>query len=1368
MAFVSNYLKTVEDPTYNDIEEYKEDEENQNPDELLQEKYISSVLQKLNNRVIGTKEFISLHNEDQFMYPELGFDIKAKKTKTILKKILNREYKSEIPSYVNKHMANKLFKNRLYSRPIGFVPTTKPKPDSKNPFDTLVPSKTTITKKTNSNKKKIFTSIDALNDNERYKMANSILGNDFVDITLNNPEYEKIIPEIIKETDTNLNSSENELIRNYLEKINIEKDIIATENINRPFLDNKPEVETYNEMVLWDANNSDNNKPIINIIQQSNQNNNQNDRNEISTPKNETNVEIPITDSENIQDLNIENNNDDASKNKENKENRKIQTYDDVFNIQYNTLVSTIDEIPYRENKNIDIDQEIEILEKKVKYIDSIIKKPVKDTIINEIEDEYIKPKSANEVVEVSTVINEDLKDLNTVNTSIGFEDKSKDINILYLDENNIEKEWSIFTESLNESSFSISSADVTLVYNFVFWMVTYRERFYIEFVASTNPYIDSHLELIHNGVPTNTTVGDLLLNIGSHQLTPIKDPIWDTIEINNDETLSIYENDEILDIERLTVFKMISGYYNRSVSVSYKIIFHSYKKILPKVEKQINAKISGLDELLNTLNDNDRNSNFIGTCKLLDNIRFQTHNFYFDDYSKIIIQSNKTEIERKYNNNLNKNEYIARLYRNLFKNNASWNDSSTLVEMIFYNYFDGDIASFLGISNSEIFVNTNNEIGEMLNEINRRSLVTDTECYTQFTMSMVTMIIATVYLTFKSFTLEMTEIQGSKEIIENLCITIRCIKIQMLSMNINNDNIYTVVTTMSNTLKSIHENRITEYESIIRNRVEIERQYNTNTEIMDYQTIPEEFKTNIAQNNIDSIPNNLREVPSLENMITYKIEKQLPPEAEVVPMYEEKIFDNIDTSMIVSNTENLAQGINDTIVVPITEDNDAILNIDENMSEVSKSVSILNKKEGIDDERRTTQRYDRLLKNLIKDVSVKGDENKDKVSDIVFSHIRDTKTKLNKGDLKKLKEKLTKEIVKVRTIENKNNNNNNSDIPDGKTSLKDAGIVVGAKERNVIDEIFTTPSNSSPPLVPSTIPKTSNVKSSSSYSTSNLPDLSEVIDETTKKRISKIRNKVIKSMGITEVTSEINNKLKNMITGFLDDFKDRVISNKKISEIIVDIIKAEGTDLIRQRNPSVVQPYRNKNKTDNDIKEQTYQIKKQSDIKNNRKKLLQITNTIDINSGEVDDVITIIEDKFKDTLDTKSEYSIRKAIKREFDKEKTAPADEIADKMISKVNKSIKKSRKKTIRKMAKSIVVTLRDEDDIDPELTTKHRDLIYSVLKKKYKNNDRRVPERISRKLIQKYKEYLRTNINTAKKIKNITQPTVPINLIEEWNY
>lgn len=92
---------------------------------------------------------------------------------------------------------------------------------------------------------------------------------------------------------------------------------------------------------------------------------------------------------------------------------------------------------------------------------------------------------------------------------------------------------------------------------------------------------------------------------------------------------------------------------------------------------------------------------------------------------------------------------------------------------MIFHDYFNGEISSFLGMTNSEIFVSTNNEIGEIMNEIHRRPLITDSECYTKFNIAIITLIISTVYLTFKSFTLEYSAIKGSKEIIENLCVTV-------------------------------------------------------------------------------------------------------------------------------------------------------------------------------------------------------------------------------------------------------------------------------------------------------------------------------------------------------------------------------------------------------------------------------------------------------------------------------------------------------------------------------------------------------------------------------------------------------------------
>lgn len=70
------------------------------------------------------------------------------------------------------------------------------------------------------------------------------------------------------------------------------------------------------------------------------------------------------------------------------------------------------------------------------------------------------------------------------------------------------------------------------------------------------------------------------------------------------------------------------------------------------------------------------------------------------------------------------------------------------------------------------------------------------------------------------------------------------------------------------------------------------------------------------------------------------------------------------------------------------------------------------------------------------------------------------------------------------------------------------------------------------------------------------------------------------------------------------------------------------------------------------------------------------------MNSGEVDDVITLIEDHYKNPLDQKSEYYIRKAIKREFDKDKTTSSQNIANKMILRVGSKISKRVKKKITK--------------------------------------------------------------------------------------
>ena len=240
MSYVSNYLQQLKDPTFNEIKEFNEEDEY--PDRHLQEKYIQNILAKLNNRVIGTREFLTLHNEDQFMYPELGFDIKRRKPKTILKKILGHEYKSEIPAFSNKYLQNRLLKKNKYGTSSLLLPSSKPPPsDKNNPFDKLVYSKTSAPKTKN---KKIYTSIDALNNKERGKLFSDILGNDIVDISTNHPQYAKILPEIILESDVNLNRTDNELIHNYFKKIEIDKDIEKTDDITLPFLDKKPEIET--------------------------------------------------------------------------------------------------------------------------------------------------------------------------------------------------------------------------------------------------------------------------------------------------------------------------------------------------------------------------------------------------------------------------------------------------------------------------------------------------------------------------------------------------------------------------------------------------------------------------------------------------------------------------------------------------------------------------------------------------------------------------------------------------------------------------------------------------------------------------------------------------------------------------------------------------------------------------------------------------------------------------------------------------------------------------------------------------------------------------------------------------------------------
>lgn len=128
-------------------------------------------------------------------------------------------------------------------------------------------------------------------------------------------------------------------------------------------------------MLSW---NSGDNGQTVNIIQQAPVEESKIDDDNTSVPTIET---IPDRSASNYKY-------EDGDDYTDRKPEKRIQSYEDVFNIEYNNVVAETSDIPYRENRKLTVDNEIKILEDKVHFIDSTIQSPISNTVINKIEEE--------------------------------------------------------------------------------------------------------------------------------------------------------------------------------------------------------------------------------------------------------------------------------------------------------------------------------------------------------------------------------------------------------------------------------------------------------------------------------------------------------------------------------------------------------------------------------------------------------------------------------------------------------------------------------------------------------------------------------------------------------------------------------------------------------------------------------------------------------------------------------------------------------------------------------------------------------------------------------------------------------------------
>jgi len=1195
MSYISNRVISEANP--------EEDSGLEIPPEHLQEGFIENTIKKLNSYVFDTKEFVSKHNEDENMYPGLGFDIKNRNPARIYKKILDKSYKSDIPSY-----KNKLFqKNFLYKKNNGFFSDFISKiGGGDKPFDKKIKTKTKTPVSGKKEKNKAFIK-KVMKKKDRLDILNKILSNDLEDLEVKHHNFEEIIPEIINDIDNNVSAQDNDILKSYVDKVNILKKIKETDNINQPFIDKSTIEEnvTEKELFQWD---NDNLKPLI-ISQNENRSQNENtstneieENKELISSKDDESFHLNDYDSDNDEFQNNE-----YSNNYKKEEDNKISIDSpqiDYFNKDLNNIAINTDEvIVFRENDaNQKFDDEITTLNQKIDFIDSVIERPIPLSTIETIEEELPRVTDFDVVRDIKKFEPEPFQ---SVNTDLVENKEIAKTYLLYVNTDNFEYEWNLLMNELKSSSFEISEEDILKVRNFIKWLVLNKEYLNIEFTSSKNPYTNSHFQLIYREEDTNTNVGDVILNIGSHQLQPIIHPIWDLVEISSPETLELYDEDHVLDSKNLTVFKMISGYYNRENLPQYRIIFNSYKKLLPKVEKEINDKISGLDELLNIMNDDNSNEIFRPYTEVLDNLRFENDNFYFNNYSKAF---------RKYNKN-----------------------SSNIIELIFNDYFSGKISSFIGVENSETLMSTNNEIGELMNEVHERGLIGLTDCYNQYSMAMITLVISTFYLTFFNFELKLVNIKGSNEIINNLCITIRTINAQFISKNLNNDNVYVILKGFLTFLNNIHNQRLIEYENILNKSVKI------NT---------------VATQIVEEIP---KETSKIINM-------------ELVP----DILENNKNFDIERDNHELSRPME--IVMPNISVNESKILLEQKVSDNNNKALV--KYSGSSKSRKDTQQYDRVIKNVITDISLSSKNNKKSVSDMVFSYLNDRDRKLDKGDLKKMKDIIIKDMAKIKAIESKD------------TDLQKSGVVVPYVDRQEVTE-FEDLSNSE-----------------------------QVINDTevNRKRIHKIRKIVIKNMKVTTIDSIILTKLDKFIVDTIRMSPDNT-SDVKIASIVIE-------------------------------------------VKNNKKaaeNYLEVTNEIRTDSQEVDEVIDNIGQIYGHRMVGRNNQGVRKVIAAEISKSPNAPMKRITKRIL----KLIKKKKKDRKNKMTTIVLKSMKNDIDaeIDENLSTKHRDLYKSYLKESYKNNDTKLPESLSKKVIAEAKDILKNNKTKNKKIFDLNNTKlVPFNILE----
>jgi len=1270
MSYIQDYLINETDPSYDKLEE-------EPPSDELQEKYISNTLAKLERRLEGTDDFITLHGEDEFMYPQLSQDIKNDLPFPIIEKILKDKYKSEIPAYHNLFWGNRLFPKRRfnsYGSSLSFVPGDN-KPKTGGAFDQKVLSKTVDTQTTSETKKKVFTSSVNLSKKNRNAIVGNILKNDLDEIITRKPRYVEILPELIKEENFELKTAENDMIKRYIEAIDVQNKVVETSinDIDKPFIDKTVESEADSQIIrlnnIFDDNINTPITPIFNII------NHPGDRKSLIQ---DSSIRSPPPSPKPFDDVDpIKNSIKPRTKHVEKVEEvpfpiDSINKDHDLFNVDYNDRTSIVKDIPYRRNiAQLDVNSEIDFLGDKINFVTSILEAPIPRTIIDKIEDDTPIPKP-DDLTTVS-VVNSSLDLLEAVDTNIDINNSEiVDRDILYVDIENFEVEWGYFLDLTR--GLDIDERDIYIVKEFTRWLVKNNKSLNIELTCSVNPFSNTQLELIYNGDNTNTTVGDLLMNVSSHQMETINNPIWELVDISNPETLLLYDDRDDLDVNNLTIFKILSGYYNRTHSNNIK--FHSSNKLLQKVEKQINNKISGLDDILDILNNEERNEIFRGSTKLLDNIRNQTRNFYFEDYAKNLIHKYSSEMERKNTNSGSNFSYLADKYSE-FKSNP--NNVINIIEMIFYDYFNSDINSFLGISNSEPLMNTNNEIGEIMNEVRLRSLIQSTNCYNEFTIAMMTLIVSTFYLTFFSYTLKLSKINGSENIIKNLCSTIAGIKNQMMSENLNNDNIYTLIVAHSSTLEQIHTNRMIEYQNELNS--EIAHQENTpkanewfitdEIEIDEYQVkdIPSMALVETIENEIENM-NNIEVIPNNVNII--QPNNPIPMNNTTLPMNIEERPDNV--TCVTSNKRDIKEG----------------------------------------------QKNIRAIKNVMKEVNYsEGNSKKDKqtIKELVKNYFEGNKiSSVHKNDLKRIKNKVIKDFqaMKRNIILNEE-----PDIPSARASLELANI-------------YTPPEN--------------------------LPQIEEE-DPIDMERIKTIRKKILRKMKVSELTSENNKKLIEMIKETIQA-SPPTIENSKLVDIIENIITAEGMEIIRnQRDDALMRYNENIDITDDEeiIVPATISESFSEPMFEESKKALAISYGTERSPEDIRRVLENIKELFPTEVTDSERTKILGFITKIANNKPAASVRELTKIMKKKLRKVIQPE--KRFQKVSVKIIKDLDLEGNLDPELTTKHRDLIFNYMKKKHEKNPNISRNKLRNKVFKHYQKYLNNSSNKNKNIATLNQSVVP---------